>query len=150
MNGKTYSQKVAAVFEIIGYVLLLPMSFGLMGSFFMLVIGLAGGAAEPVLISFLFILMVAAGLYLLVGYYRHGRGSLSQESVFILWKATAAYNFVLLLPWLIAAAVFLQFREGLAANGNWFVFFISIAIVALHATVIYFSLKAHAFENRKK
>ena len=147
---KTYSQKVAAVFEIIGYVLLFPASFGVMGGLGSLFVGLLSGSAEVFLYGLLNLIVIGIGVYLLVGYHKHAAGRLSAERVLNLWTATAVFNFVLLLPWLSVAAYSLQSGKHLSEDGQWFNFFGSLLMVAPYVFIIHFALKARSCEKRRK
>lgn len=92
---KTYSQKIARVFEIICYVLLAPTILSLIYPVFFIIGGALEGNAAMVFIGFIPFLIVAPGIALLVGYFKHSRGRLKEKNIPALWLETAIYNFIL-------------------------------------------------------
>ena len=86
IGAMSFSQKVARFFEITDYLLLVPAIFGLM--FSLLLIGSAPWFTLIIAASF------AAGCYLLIGFFRHSRGRLSDSKVSRLWLATIVYNMI--------------------------------------------------------
>ncbi len=92
MSEKAISQKIARVFEIVDYFLLVP---SLAGLFF----GIAMLSDKN---SFLFGLAICAvftiGMTLLVGYFKHSRGRLSDKSTVAMWVGTIVFNGLFLLP----------------------------------------------------
>lgn len=139
---RTYSQKVARVFEIIDYFLLVPAAIGLL-------VGLAAIFESPA-IGGLVLAVLGIGIALMVGYIKHSRGKLSHEYISVLWIGTAIYNFMLLLPWLYYAAVSLQpSGEFDGENKPWggYIFLMSIVLGYIFAIVS--SIKAYSFEKRK-
>jgi hypothetical protein len=149
MPQNTYSQKVAAIFEGVCYALLVPTSLSVIYSVLLMLVGLFAGSAEAVLYGFLYLLVVGIGVYLLVGYAKHRRGRLPGKKVLNLWKATAVYNFLLLLPWLTAAAFAIQESPASGSNEKRYAALVSIAVVSVYSAAIYFALKAYSLEKRK-
>src|SRR5688572_23218851 len=94
---KTYSQKIARVFEIADYILLVPATFGVLAA----TLGFNG-------VTLIIYVVFIVGLILLIGYRRHWRGNLSPENLTALWIGTIVYNLILLLPSLLLASVMLQ------------------------------------------
>jgi hypothetical protein len=145
---KTYSQKVARIFEIIDYLMLLPAAVGAL-------FGLALLGANP-LYTLLLYTFLLIGLVLLVGYFKHSRGRLDEKYFSGLWLTTAGYNFVLLLPSLYWASMLLQTKGSFTdydggTNGGTIIFFlILLGIVFSYLAAIVFSVKAYSFERRKK
>ena len=133
---KTYSQKIARVFEIVDYILLLPAIPGV------LLATLAFSA-----LTFIVYGVFIVGVLLLVGYRRHARGALGPENFSMLWIATAVYNFILLLPCLIYASQMLQ--TG-ASQEMGFFFFCVLGVVFGYLAAIIGALKAYSFERRRK
>jgi NADH:ubiquinone oxidoreductase subunit 6 (subunit J) len=92
MSEKTVSQKIARVFEIVDYFLLIP---SLAGLFF----GIAMLSDKN---SFPFGLAICAvftiGTLLLIGYFKHSRGRLSEKSTVALWIGTILFNALFFLP----------------------------------------------------
>lgn len=92
MFRKTFSQKAARVFEIVDYVLLVPSAVGLLFGLVMLFN----------ITSFFYGLAICAvftiGTLLLIGYFKHSRGTLDEEKIFPLWGGTLVYNVLPLLP----------------------------------------------------
>jgi hypothetical protein len=148
---KTYSQKVARVFEIICYLLLVPTFVSLIYPFMMVIIGLASGRGDLALISLLPFTIVGIGIALLVGYYKHSRGLLDEKKVPALWMTTAIYNLLLLLPWLGGAASVLQkpaYSEEAAGVPAEFLYLLVPIFGYIFAVV--FAMKAYSFERRQK
>ena len=112
-----YSQKAARVFEIVDYILLLPAGFGvLVASLFVF--------AAP---AFALMIWTIAGfgIWLLVGYFKHSRGRLSERKVSLLWLGTICYNSIPLL-WVgfyvwkyIDWSIVRSLRDG-NLGGGWF------------------------------
>ena len=92
MSDKTVSQKIARVFEIVDYILLVPSIVGLF--FGLLMIGRSGSAMFGVGIIAIFTI----GVILLVGYFKHSRGRLSDNRVRALWIGTIVFNGIFLAP----------------------------------------------------
>ncbi len=133
---KTYSQKIARVFEIADYILLLPAIFGVLMATLMF-----GGATLIVYGIF------TGGVILLVGYRRHSRGNLSPENLTALWLGSAIYNFILLLPCLLGASKVLQ--SGFSEE-TVFYFPVLLGVVFGYLAAVISSLKAYSFEKRRK
>jgi|SRR5215204_558888 len=147
MTEKTYSQRVARVFEIIDYFMLFPAAIG-----FVFGLALIGSNAIYTLLVFAFLFI---GILLLVGYFKHSRGTLDAKYFPALWLTTAGYNFVLLLPFLYWASSILQtggFKgsEGRTDSGVLIGLIILLAIISGYLSAILFSIKAFSFEHRKK
>lgn len=136
MNEKTYSQKIARVFEIVDYILLVPAILGVL-----LATLIFSGATLIVYGVFI------SGVLLLIGYRRHSRGNLSPENMTALWMGTAIYNFILLLPCLFLASKMIQ--QGVSADTGFYFLFI-FAVVAGYLAAIISALKAYQFEKRRK
>jgi hypothetical protein len=144
---KTYSQKISGVFEIVCYGLLIPAVISLIYPVFFIIGGVLEGSAKMSLLDFTPFLIASPGVVLLFGYFKHTRDRLSEKYISALWIGTAVYNFLLLLPWLFAAASYLQSPKGIIEDGNWVGILIPLAIVAAYVAAIYFSLKAFTLEK---
>lgn len=147
MTQKTYPQKVARVFEIVGYVLLLP---AILGALFAL-----GVIPERPLTGALLLAVLLAGFVLLVGYKLHARGLLDDKYVPALWIATVILNSFLLLPCLYSASKMLQtngFRDfnGEISGFKAVYFVVVVALVFGYLAIVLFSLQAFSREERKK
>jgi len=81
----TYSQTVARFFEIICYPLLIPAVLSLLMCFLF---------PLSLVIS---IPIFSIGVTLLIGYFKHSRGNLSEAKTILLWIATFIYNLIPLL-----------------------------------------------------
>ena len=141
---KTYSQKLAGAFEVIDYLLLLPAALGaFMGLIFL--------AQTPVYTLLIFGVIIL-GIVLMVGYFKHSRGTLNSKYISALWITTAAYNFVFFLPALYWTAMIYQkmSSEGLNNSNEVLVFFIAIAVVLAYVAAIGLSLKAFSIERYKR
>ncbi len=132
---KTYSQRIARVFEIVDYFLLLPAGVGAL-------VGLAAIASSPVF-SLLMFAILTVGLILLVGYYKHSRGTLNEKYISALWITTAVYNFILFLPWLYFASRVIDEEDGKKS------FVVLVLFVLSYIFAIVSSIKAYSFEKRK-
>lgn len=133
---KTYSQKIARVFEIVDYILLLPAVLGLL----LATLTFSG-------VTFIVYGIFTGGVILLVGYRRHARGDLSPENLTALWLGSAVYNFILLLPCLFFVSK--MFQKGFSGELA-FIFLLMLAIVFSYLAAIIASVKAYIFENRGK
>lgn len=147
MTQKTYSQKVARVFEIIDYFMLLPAAIGFL-------FGFAFIASNPLYTLLLYSFLII-GIVLLVGYFKHSRGNLDEKYFSALWLTTAGYNLVLLLPVLYWTSTLLQtgdFKgyDGRIDGGMIIFFLILLGTVFSYLSAIVFSIKAFSFERRKK
>jgi hypothetical protein len=144
MRQKTYSQKVARVFEIIDYFMLFPAGIGVL-------VGFALFYSNP-LYTLLLYAFLTFGIFLLAGYFKHSRGTLDEKYFSALWLTTAGYNFVLLLPCLYWASTLLQTEnfKGYEGNGALVSFLFLLGIVFSYLAAIVFSIKAFSFERRKK
>ena len=92
MSEKTVSQKIARVFEIVDYILLVPSLAGLFFGLMMLGSGDAGIFGLGIFVVF------TIGIILLVGYFKHSRGTLSKAKTRNLWIGTIVFNGIFLLP----------------------------------------------------
>ena len=104
MQKKSLSEKIARVFEVVGYFLLIP-------------------AVPIVIVSaiFIFPLLVSVpvfgiGLLLFAGYIKHSRGTLSEGKIIALWISTFLFNF---LPLLFLAAQYYK-SDKIAESLNFF------------------------------
>jgi hypothetical protein len=102
--NKTFSQKIARIFEIVGYLWLIPSIYML---FFALVLMLysiaflANGSVVGlvgILIGVIPFVIFGFGVFLLRKYYKHSRGLLDEEEILPLWFITLIFNLVFLLP----------------------------------------------------
>lgn len=144
---KTYSQKVARVFEVIDYFMLLPAGVGALVGFVLL--------GTNLLYAMLLYGFLIIGMVLLVGYFKHSRGRLDEKYFSALWLTTAVYNFILLLPALYWASIVLQTSdlrdyEGRLDGATVLGFLFILGIVLSYIAAVVFSIKAFSFESRKK
>lgn len=147
MTQKTYPQTVARVFEIVGYILLLPAILGVFFAF-------ASLPQRPLTGALMFAVLLV-GFVLLVGYKLHARGLLDEKYVSSLWVATAILNSFLLLPCLYSASKMLQtsgFRHfnGEISGFKIVYFGIVVAMVFGYLSMVLFSLQAFSLEEPKK
>ncbi|MGI9056055.1 MAG: hypothetical protein ACR2F2_09670 [Pyrinomonadaceae bacterium] len=92
MSEKSVSQKIARFFEIVDYILLVPSLAGLCFGLMMIVSGEAAGIGLGILTVF------TIGTALLVGYFKHSRGRLSENSTRLMWFGTIIFNGLFLCP----------------------------------------------------
>ena len=101
MYKKHLSEKIARVFEIVGYIQLIPA---------ILLIILSAIFIIPLLIS---VPIFIIGLTLFIGYIKHSRRNLDESKVVVLWIATFLFNF---LPLLFAASQFYSKGNEISTN----------------------------------
>jgi hypothetical protein len=100
----TLSQKIARVFEIVGYLWLLPSIFMLFYALLVTLYSIAflanGSVAGFVglLIGVISFALFGFGAFLLRKYYQHSRGRLDEEKILPLWFGTLIFNLLFLLP----------------------------------------------------
>lgn len=94
----TASEKIARVFEIVGYLWLAPSIIGFGYSVLISVALMLGGSAAGFGLSLIPLAIFGAGVFLLAQYYRHSRGLLDDDLTIPLWAATLVFNFLLLVP----------------------------------------------------
>lgn len=141
---KTYSQKVARAFEIVDYLLLIPSVAGILLTFPVFFTGMSvafsngepGGLALLLFSAFIWT-MCFFGCRLMLGYFRHSRGTLDDEYVESLWIKTAVYNAFFLLPTLFFVVLksisepkdFSRDLDSVPLPVHWLVAWWGIAIV---------------------
>jgi hypothetical protein len=98
MFRKTFSQKVAIIFEVVGYLLLVPAILSLIYPLLFVVGSLFSLQIPYLVISLIPFLIFGLGIVLLAGYVKHSRGTLDEEKIIPLWVGTLFYNVLPLLP----------------------------------------------------
>jgi hypothetical protein len=105
MLEKTFSQKAARVFEIAGYLLLIPATLWLLVSFMLVLMAISSFRLENIQFQILILIgtltpsfIYILGVLLLTGYFKHSRGTFGENKITPLWIGTLLYN---LLPLLI-------------------------------------------------
>jgi hypothetical protein len=98
MFQKTFSQKVARIFEIVGYVMLLPSIISLIYPLLMLLASIASLRFELFLYCSIPFILFGIGTTLLVGYFKHSRGILDERKIIPLWGGTFFFNCLFLVP----------------------------------------------------
>lgn len=108
---KSYSEKLARVFEIVGYVLLIPIIFK--GILWIIPLFIYGGilsfaalfsrkhfiyGAIFFAVYFVMLGIFIFGIRLLVGYFRHSRKRLEKKKVDKLWVKTIIFNAIFFFP----------------------------------------------------
>ena len=89
MIAKTYSQKIARVFEVVNYFMApIPMAFGGLTLFF---------APWMIFVVLMIWLFCGPGLWLAALYFKHSRGELDEEKAPGMWIGTIAFNGLFLL-----------------------------------------------------
>lgn len=86
---KTLSQKIARIFEVIGFILMIPGSIGTLLILYLCLI-------NPLFLAAL--IVPVSGFILLIGYFKHSRGTINEKRIFPLWIGTFLYNLMFLLP----------------------------------------------------
>ena len=100
MSSRTTSQQIALIFEIAGYLLLIPAAAalippGLYMIMFFFTLNLAG-----VVFCLIPFAIAGFGVWLLAGYRRHSCGMLEEENLWWLWIGTFLFN-ALPLAWFL-------------------------------------------------
>lgn len=98
MFRKTFSQKAARVFEVAGYLLLVPAILSLIFPFMMVIASLASLQIQIFVMCLIPFFIFGLGIILLDGYIKHSRGTLDEEKIILLWGGTILYNVLPLLP----------------------------------------------------
>lgn len=88
MWEKSLSNKIARVFEVVGYVLLIPAILLTAISILFIIFSLF---IIPLLIA---VPSFGIGLILFAGYIKHSRGNLDKNNILPLWSATFLFNFI--------------------------------------------------------
>ena len=131
MWKKSLSEKIARVFEIVGYVLLIPA---------IPLVVLSAVFIFPLLIS---LPAFGIGLTLLVGYVKHSRGTLDEGKILPLWMVPFLYN---VLPLMFIGFRFYGAHQNKIGLDDFNIFslllvFWLIAAVCLSLTAIYDEIK---------
>lgn len=113
MLEKTVSQKIARVFEIVDYFLLVPSLAGLLFGIAML----SDKNSLPLGLAICTVFTI--GTTLLVGYFKHSRGRLSEKSTVALWIGTILFNALFLLPTLFFAIRDMNLKMFLDRGSNF-------------------------------
>ena len=99
MFRKTFSQKAARVFEVIGYLLLVPATSYLIISLILVLGVLISFQRENLFFQILYLIgtlipffIYSLGVLFLTGYFKHSRGTLSGKKIIPLWVGTFFYN----------------------------------------------------------
>ena len=92
----TVSEKIARVFEIVGYLWLPPSIVTLFLPLTISIVLIFGGKAAGVFLLLIPLAIFGAGVFLLLQYYRHSRGLLDDDLIIPLWAATLVFNLLLL------------------------------------------------------
>lgn len=94
----TFSQIIARIFEIAGYLWLVPSAIclfvPLLYSIMFIATGNAAGIVGLAIITGIF----GIGVFLLVKYHQHSRGYLDDDKILPLWFGTLIFNSIFLLP----------------------------------------------------
>ena len=98
MFRKTFSQKVARIFEIVGYVMLIPALISLIYPLLMLLGSLAELRFDLFLYCSIPFILFGIGTTLLVGYIKHSRGTLDEGKIIPLWGGTFFFNCLFAVP----------------------------------------------------
>jgi hypothetical protein len=97
--GKSYSEKVAGVFEIVCCLLSVPASLGLVLSLYFWIIGVGylaeKGNPNLLIIAFTILLMAVLGWSLVYGYAKHSRSALGAKKIKFMWLSSIIFNFLL-------------------------------------------------------
>ena len=143
MLEKTISQKIARALEIADYFLLIPAAFGIFWATIFIF-------AAPLFTLVVWIIAVI-GIALMVGYFKHSRGRLSEKYVSLLWAATAFYNFLLSIPFLFSTFVFLKAENMYVSINDEQLNAIIFVIVCstIYLVIITLSVVAYKYRNQK-
>jgi hypothetical protein len=95
---KTVSENIARVFEIAGYLWLVPSIVSLFLPLLYSIMFILSGFPEGIFAAAFIVGIFGAGVFLLQRYYLHSRGWLDEKKILPLWYATLAFNLTFLLP----------------------------------------------------
>ncbi len=133
---KTATQKVARLFEVADYLLILPGTFSFaFGMWYALAAG-SDGNSNALLAAGGFAFAYLLGCYLFLGFFRHSRGRKIWGGPVVLWSLTALFN----LPPFLACAY--AFRENFAANVGfglaslWYGLVVLLSLWSLRQTLV--------------
>jgi len=87
MAYKTFSQKAARFFEIACYVLLIPA-----------IISILFTLKEASFLVLIPLIITGIGVFLLIGYRKHARGTFDKDKLSLLWLGTLFFNGIPLTP----------------------------------------------------
>lgn len=147
---KTYSQKVARGLEVVGYLMLGPVLIGLFYAGLLVAMGITGGQIYQLFCGLIPFILTAAGVTLLVGYFKRSRDRLSERYFSALWIGTIAFNLLLLLPWLLFALSSVSAAKKYSSGGDLAGLYLSTAVIFGYGAVIGFAFKAYSFEKFSK
>lgn len=140
MTQKTTSQMIARIFEIVGYLLLLPTLISLLYPGIFLIGSLFTGNLAGIVICLVPFIVAGTGFVLLVNYNNHSRGRLDAEKLPLLWGVTFFFNFLPLLPLLYwFSAVFYSNPQKHPASADLGLYLIWGAWLAWLATASFLS-----------
>jgi hypothetical protein len=133
----TVSEKIARVFEIAGYLWLLPSIVSLIYPVIISVVLILSGSPVGVWFGLIPLSIFGAGAVLQVGYFRHSRGLLGEGKIMALWLGTFAFNSLLLVP---SAYIFYALSTALRSYNNGdreiFVLFCGVLVLWQSAAVL--------------
>ena len=129
---KTASQKVAFGLEILGYILLIPLSLWELYLLFF----------PPVFLTTIFI--YGFGVLLLVGYHKHRRNRINREWALLLWIGTILFNgFPLVL------LLFLISQLGIANDADKGARIVFYNAGSAYFIIVYYSIYAFCVDLRR-
>ena len=136
-RNKTATQKVARLFEVVDYVLILPGTLAfLYGMLAVLSFAGGGNSANGLFAAGGFLLAYLTGCYLFLGFFRHSRGRQIWGGPVALWGLTALFN----LPPFLACAY--AFRDSTFANPGlgllsvWYGLVVVLSLWSLRKTLV--------------
>lgn len=146
----TASEKIARVFEIVGYLWLTPSIISLFYPLIFLISSIFTGSAPGILFSAIPFVIFGFGVCFLVQYYCHSRGLLDANAILWLWVGTFVFNLLFLLPSLYGFYTIPEAR-GQHNSGQDIVIFVWGLLIFWWSMAVLLSITALAsrFKNQK-
>lgn len=138
----TASEKIARVFEIAGYVWLVPSMISLFYPLMMLLGSLLALSVPGFLYSIIPFLIFSAGFFLLIKYQRHSRGLLAENRIIPLWAGTMLFNLLLLAPAAYGFLVTLHTAKRPLNEGQTVIFFVWGLLIFWQSAAVLLSITA--------
>jgi hypothetical protein len=132
----TASQKIARVFEIVGYLWLTPSIISLLYPVIFSIALVLSGNLAGIFISIIPLAIFGLGTVLLVQYYRHSRGLLAEDKIIPLWAGTLVFNLLISLLPAYGFYSTLRFRQHYHPNQDIFIFGWGLLIVWWAAAIL--------------
>ena len=135
-RNKTATQKVARLFEVVDYLLIIPSTLAFLYGMFAALAGARSGRREILVWAGGLMLAYTLGCYLFLGFFRHARGRQVWGGPVALWGLTALFN---LSPFLACAYAFRDSsfaNAGLGLLSVWYGLVVVLSLWSLRKTLV--------------